>query len=98
METRRNCRICHITKDVTEFRKDKSYKDGIGTICKLCNNGKKKEYYQKQKISDEHVKELAKYQQLKLYLDDYKNLSEDDIDHVIYQLMEQVKKMKELNI
>lgn len=30
------CRICGINKSLTEFGKDKSYKDGYNTQCKEC--------------------------------------------------------------
>ena len=42
----RQCRKCLINKTEEEFRKDKSYKCGRGSICKQCNRAATKEYYQ----------------------------------------------------
>lgn len=69
--TTKLCNKCNTTKDITEFRKDKSKKDGLTIYCKEClkqyeNNPitkqNKKEYmkkYQginKEKLSEQHKK------------------------------------------
>lgn len=47
------CRKCKIEKSVTEFHKDKGQKDGLYTICKLCNK-------QHRANTSEHIKEQRK--------------------------------------
>lgn len=38
------CPHCHLEKELSEFYKDKSHKDGLQSYCKVCNDEKKKEY------------------------------------------------------
>ena len=38
------CSKCHEIKEVGEFPKDKSKKDGVRTICKKCSSEYNKEY------------------------------------------------------
>lgn len=39
------CTKCHISKDITEFNKDSSKKDGLYSSCKECVNLMKRTYY-----------------------------------------------------
>lgn len=43
----KTCKICDITKPLTEFHKDKSKVDGLNFYCKPCHIKKQKEYMKK---------------------------------------------------
>ena len=43
------CSHCNVSKDVSEFPKDKSRKDGFFSWCKDCFNKDKKEKYPERK-------------------------------------------------
>ena len=38
MENCKICKNCNIEKELTEFRKNNAYKDGLSSWCKLCHN------------------------------------------------------------
>lgn len=54
METKICCN-CKEEKELTEFNKNKSRKDGHNTICRLCSNARSKRYYEENK---EHHREV----------------------------------------
>jgi hypothetical protein len=54
----KKCTKCHIEKDVSEFNKNKSKKDGLQTLCKECGREKSKSYYKDN--HDKHIKEIGK--------------------------------------
>jgi 5-methylcytosine-specific restriction endonuclease McrA len=39
------CILCKIEKELSEFNKNCSKKDGLNTLCRKCSNAKSKEYY-----------------------------------------------------
>ncbi len=43
------CYKCKSKKEVTEFNKNASRKDGLQTMCRLCDNKRKRTYYQNRK-------------------------------------------------
>ena len=43
----KKCGMCKVVKELTEFNKNKSRKDGRGTNCRECAKIKSKEYYSK---------------------------------------------------
>lgn len=44
------CRVCDVNKQISEYHKDKSRKDGIRSICKECSSNKNKKYYKDNKV------------------------------------------------
>lgn len=42
----KTCSICKTQKDLSDFNKNKSRKDGLQTHCKNCNREKSKKYYE----------------------------------------------------
>jgi hypothetical protein len=48
------CGKCNIEKEISEFSKDKSKKDGLGTLCKDCKSKYHKDYY---KINSSFIKQ-----------------------------------------
>jgi hypothetical protein len=53
----KKCKKCEVLKPITEFGKHKITKDGLRTICKICNSNYSKEYY---KDNSETIKEYYK--------------------------------------
>lgn len=53
------CPKCSIEKPVSEFYKNKSCKDGLGTYCKKCANEAQKKYIQSH--PDKHKEHYTKY-------------------------------------
>jgi len=53
------CKVCHIEKQLTDFRKVKINKDGYCGYCKACEKEKKKKYYLKNK--ENIMEEVKKY-------------------------------------
>lgn len=102
MENSKNCRVCKISKSISEFRKDKSYKDGIGTICKKCHSDKNKKSYQKQKQTDTFAEEIEKLKNDMIeLLYNSSILKEDEIDEqgkIIIERMQKLRLMKSNNI
>jgi 5-methylcytosine-specific restriction endonuclease McrA len=45
----KNCNICSVEKNLTDFYKSKSSKDGLESFCKVCKNEKSKKIYLKNK-------------------------------------------------
>ena len=45
----KRCRVCKVEKELGEFNKDKSRKDGLQNKCKICQKQYKKQYYQRNK-------------------------------------------------
>lgn len=39
------CTTCKIEKEIVEFNKNKSRKDGLNTICRKCSNERSRKYY-----------------------------------------------------
>ena len=56
----KKCNKCNETKNITEFHKDGSKKDGYKNQCKICEGNKKKTYYQENKDKRNEY-EKAKY-------------------------------------
>lgn len=48
------CTKCKIEKELSDFNKNKSKKDGYNNICRVCSNANSKKYYQENK--EEHIK------------------------------------------
>jgi len=45
----KHCTKCGDIKDISEFRKDKARKDGIGSSCKICNAAQSRQWYSSHK-------------------------------------------------
>lgn len=56
------CTVCKTKKHLSEFYKDKSYKDGIGNRCSVCMKEKTKKYYIKNSelVKEKRNKKYAK--------------------------------------
>jgi hypothetical protein len=50
----KKCTICQLPKDIKEFNKNKSRKDGLNTVCRKCSQARSKQYYKENK--DKHKK------------------------------------------
>ena len=59
MVNTKKCTKCGIEKELTEFYKDKSKKDGVKTQCKVCCSEAKREYRQRPDVR-EHSKQRNK--------------------------------------
>lgn len=46
----KRCIVCGLSKDIEEFNKDKSSKDGYRNTCKFCRNSKDKRIRKNKKI------------------------------------------------
>ena len=57
----KKCRVCGIEKPLTEFHKDKSYKDGRKTICKTCSKKQSAEYNARPEIKERIKQQKAEY-------------------------------------
>jgi len=61
----KTCKTCKETKELTEYHKNKQYKDGLEAHCKPCNTLKKKKYKfvtdKKQCTKCKRYKELTEY-------------------------------------
>ena len=72
------CSICNQIKNLNEFRKDRSYSDGIGSFCKKCNSNFSKLSYERKKTGTSKKIEHSKSIQCKIclgYYSDETNLS-----------------------
>lgn len=49
----KKCCKCKEDKDVSEFNKNKTKKDGLSTYCRICNGIRSKQYYREKK--EEHL-------------------------------------------
>lgn len=97
MENQKKCRVCKLIKLIDEFVKDKSYKDGISTICKKCKNEKNKENYGKHKQDDVVSEELCKLHQInKEFIDNFMNLNSDEIHNKILEIEEQMYRIRSM--
>lgn len=56
----KNCTKCNNTKEINNFHKDKSKKDGYNHWCKECSNKKHKDYYYKNRA--QCIKKDIEYQ------------------------------------
>jgi hypothetical protein len=67
----KKCSICKIPKDIKEFNKNKARKDGLSTMCKICNRENSKKYYQTKGTSHKQYvvsKNKERKKDVKLYL------------------------------
>jgi len=55
---KKKCTTCGDDKDINEFNKNKSKKDGYNNICRVCSNARSKRYYQENR--DHHIKLVSK--------------------------------------
>ena len=51
----RKCDLCHIEKEIVEFNKNKTKKDGISTVCRDCNRKIGRAYYAANRTSHKKV-------------------------------------------
>mgnify|MGYP000238434537 FL=1 len=64
MKDSKKCTKCQEEKSLDQFNKDKTKKDGLRPICKICTGKKQKQYAQKNKAKiAEYQKEYAKKNQ-----------------------------------
>lgn len=42
----KQCSICKVPQDESNFNKNRTRKDGLGTVCKECSKKRSKKYYQ----------------------------------------------------
>lgn len=52
----KTCTICKSEKELSEFNKNSTRKDGLNNICKTCSQNKSKQYYKKNK--QKHVQSI----------------------------------------
>jgi len=50
----KKCYTCQQLKDESDFNRNKSKKDGLGSICKECNRRKARQYYEKNR--EKHIR------------------------------------------
>jgi hypothetical protein len=50
----KKCCICQIQKELSEFNKNKSRRDGLNTVCRECSQKRSRQYYSENK--DKHKK------------------------------------------
>ena len=83
----KQCRRCLEVKEIIEFAKDKSKKDGHQRLCKKCDSRKSREYYNANK--DKIKEREKKYRRLRLNWNRYRrvkrkyNLSDFEYDSMI---------------
>lgn len=92
-EDARICRVCKESKNISEFAKNKSYKDGIGTICKKCDSDKRKKYYQKQKQVDIFDEEMREYQQLLVKISNPLQFTENEFKEILKLVDKKMQKL-----
>lgn len=54
----KTCCTCHIELDESNFNKNKSRKDGLNSICRICSNARSKRYYQEN--TEKHKEVIGK--------------------------------------
>ncbi len=54
METKK-CTKCKSDKELSEFNKNKTRKDGLNNICRICSGNKSREYYDSNRIKHKDV-------------------------------------------
>lgn len=52
---KKKCTTCGDDKDLNEFNKNKSKKDGYNNICRICSNARSKQYYQENRDHHKQV-------------------------------------------
>jgi len=62
----KSCKKCNETKDLSKFYKDKSFKDGLRSTCKSCDNIKSKRNYRKYDIKVRYGISLDEYKEMSL--------------------------------
>ncbi len=67
----KKCCCCKETKDLKDFNKNRSRKDGFNSICRICSNKRSKKYYQDnllhhRKVVRSRVKRVTKENQIKI--------------------------------
>jgi hypothetical protein len=67
----KKCTSCKIEKELTEFNKNKSRKDGLNNICRVCSNARSKKYYNENK---EHHKKVTLKRKNKLIKENQQKL------------------------
>ncbi len=60
----KRCTICHETKDLLCFNKNKVRKDGYNNLCKECSRERSKKYYSENR--ERHIKVIYKYKKSSL--------------------------------
>lgn len=68
------CSKCKITKDVSEFRKNRTRKDGLQRYCIICDKIQQKNWYSnnKEKVIKKTVKaSQIRLEQIKVFIVDY---------------------------
>ena len=58
---KKDCNRCNISKEISEYRKDKRWKYGVRSICKLCQSKYNKDRYIKNREKITYIKKI--YQQ-----------------------------------
>jgi hypothetical protein len=77
------CTKCKLEKDFLEFSKNKSKKDGHNHICKLCDNEKKKKYYELNKDNRKKYFYINKEKRAEYHKEYYKKNKEKIITYTI---------------
>jgi hypothetical protein len=77
------CTKCKVEKDFLEFSKNKYKKDGHNHICKLCDNEKKKKYYELNKDNRKKYFYINKEKRAEYHKEYYKKNKEKIIIYTI---------------
>lgn len=67
------CSSCHVEKDLNEFRKDKSKKDGVQPFCKICAREKHRSGYSEKYAVKYNARNNERRLRQKQLLEEYKD-------------------------
>ncbi len=67
------CSSCHVEKNLNEFRKDRSKKDGIQSFCKICAREKHRSNYSEKYAAKYNVRNNERRIRHTQLLQEYKN-------------------------
>lgn len=66
------CISCNNEKNITEFRKDRTRKDGHQTWCKICAREKHRSWYTQNYKHKNKERDTKRYREYRSFLDSYK--------------------------
>jgi hypothetical protein len=71
MKTKKCCN-CNLVKELSEFNKNKTKRDGLNNICRICSNSRSKKYYSEnvnhhKKVIRTRVNQIIQENRIKLF-------------------------------